>query len=180
MGPLLTVLDANVLIPAAPRDTLLRAAERGLFRPVWSDLILAEVQRNLVSAAGLDNAQANRLIGVLRTAFPDALTAIDEQDLHKLVNAPEDRHVLATAIAAGAVIIVTENLSDFPEAALAPYAIQSHSIDRFLYRLFELDPKGMAMVINEQAEVLKNPPITVEQLLDHLAGWAPTFVSAIR
>lgn len=55
MDPLIAVLDANVLIPAAPRDTLLRAAELGLFQPVWSDQILDEVQRNLVSAAHLDD-----------------------------------------------------------------------------------------------------------------------------
>ncbi len=38
------VLDANVLINAGPRDTLLRAAERELYRPYWSEAILDEVQ----------------------------------------------------------------------------------------------------------------------------------------
>ena len=41
------VLDANVLLKAGPRDTLLRAAEVGLYRPYWSETILDEVQRNL-------------------------------------------------------------------------------------------------------------------------------------
>jgi hypothetical protein len=41
------VLDANVLLMAGPRDTLLRAAEDGLFRPYWSAEILDESERNL-------------------------------------------------------------------------------------------------------------------------------------
>ena len=41
------VLDANVLLQAPLRDTLLRAAERRLFVPLWSPAILDEVRRNL-------------------------------------------------------------------------------------------------------------------------------------
>lgn len=180
MEPLVAVLDANVLIPAAPRDTLLRAAELGLFRPCWSDQILDEVQRNLVSAARVNGVHARQLIEVLRTAFPDALIAGHEHRVEDLVNAPEDRHVLATAISAGAVVIVTENLADFSAPALAPYDIVALSIDDFLCRLFELDPDGMVMVIHGQAAELTNPPITVEQLMTHLAGWAPIFVRRLR
>jgi hypothetical protein len=38
------VLDACVLVPIALADTLLRVAEKGLYRPLWSDRILAEAQ----------------------------------------------------------------------------------------------------------------------------------------
>jgi hypothetical protein len=38
------VLDANVLVPVALADTLLGAAEAGLYRPLWSGRILAEVR----------------------------------------------------------------------------------------------------------------------------------------
>jgi hypothetical protein len=44
---LVALLDANVLWSAAVRDALLLAAERGLFRPVWSRQILEEMARNL-------------------------------------------------------------------------------------------------------------------------------------
>jgi hypothetical protein len=33
-----------VLVPIALADTLLRVAEKGLYRPLWSDRILAEAQ----------------------------------------------------------------------------------------------------------------------------------------
>lgn len=36
------VLDACVLVPIALADTLLRIAERELYRPLWSDRIIAE------------------------------------------------------------------------------------------------------------------------------------------
>ena len=38
------VLDACVLVPVALADTLLRVAEKGLYRPLWSDRILGEAQ----------------------------------------------------------------------------------------------------------------------------------------
>ena len=38
------VLDACVLAPIALADTLLRIAEKGLYRPLWSERILGEAQ----------------------------------------------------------------------------------------------------------------------------------------
>jgi hypothetical protein len=38
------VLDACVLVPNSLCDTLLRLAERGFYRPLWSQQILDEVQ----------------------------------------------------------------------------------------------------------------------------------------
>jgi hypothetical protein len=38
------VLDACVLVPIALADTLLRVADKGLYRPLWSMRILAEAQ----------------------------------------------------------------------------------------------------------------------------------------
>ena len=45
---LAVVIDANVLVQAPVRDTLLRSAEgRELYRPLWSAEIMAEVDRVL-------------------------------------------------------------------------------------------------------------------------------------
>ncbi len=43
---------------------------------------------------------------------------------------PDDRHVLAAAIVGRADVIVTRNLRDFPDAALAPYAIEAQHTGR--------------------------------------------------
>lgn len=41
-------LDTCVLYPAYLCDTLLRLAESDAYRPLWSDDVLNELQRNLV------------------------------------------------------------------------------------------------------------------------------------
>lgn len=72
------VLDANVLIPAVLRDTLLRAAAAGLYRVHWSAETIDEVHRNLVRRRMTDEVGARRLVDTLRTVFPDAEVEADE------------------------------------------------------------------------------------------------------
>ena len=60
------VLDASVLFPAAVRDTLLRAAAAGLYQLAWSDVILEEVRRNLVTSARATQEQAQRLVDTMQ------------------------------------------------------------------------------------------------------------------
>jgi len=42
---------------------------------------------------------------------------------------PDDRHVLAAAIAGGADVLVTKNLKDFPADRLAPFGIEAQHPD---------------------------------------------------
>ena len=53
MSSFMVVLDACVLVPAPLRDTLLRAASVGLYRMQWTDDILEEARRNLISEIGV-------------------------------------------------------------------------------------------------------------------------------
>src|SRR5688572_30420644 len=98
------VLDANVLYPFSLRDLWLRLAEQECFVHVWSGRILDEMNRNLVEDEKMDQERADRLTRVMRKAFPEA-----EQDLDAIAaiepmmgNDQDDRHVLATAVVAGA------------------------------------------------------------------------------
>src|SRR5687768_8830195 len=87
------VLDTSVLLPMPLCDTLLRVAEQGLYRPVWSDDILDELVRNLTEWAGA--TAADKRVAAMRTVFPDAC-ATDYQHLSEMMtNHPKDRHVLA-------------------------------------------------------------------------------------
>src|SRR5438445_2205186 len=94
-APFRVVLDANVLFPLTLRDTLLRAAEAGVFQLYWSDAILAEVRRNLVRTDMASDEQAARLVSVMSAAFPEALITGHESLIDSMPNDPKDRHVVA-------------------------------------------------------------------------------------
>ena len=66
------VLDADVLHPAVASDLLLRLVERGLFRAVWSPIILDELRRSFVER-GIDPERVERRIGAMIGAFEEAM-----------------------------------------------------------------------------------------------------------
>jgi hypothetical protein len=78
---------------------------------------------------------------------------------------PDDRHVLAAAIRAGAEVIVTFNLTDFPTESLAPFDIRAQHPDDFLVGLLDLAPGAVCDAVKRQRESLRNPPKTAEELL---------------
>lgn len=169
------VLDACVLVPAALRDILLRAADAGLYQIGWSDEILEEVRRNLVSQLGRSEEQAGRLVDIMRQAFPDAMVSNYAALIETMTNDPKDRHVAAAAVASGAAVIVTSNLRDFPASALADYGMQAQSPDEFLLGLSALSMDQMAQLIREQSADLQRPPKTVADVLGMIARQAPAF-----
>ena len=96
-------------------DTLLRlAAGPGLFRPKWSDQIMAEVSRTLQQNFNLSPQKAAYRESQIRQHFPEALIDGYEDLIPQMTNHPKDRHVLAAAVGAGVKLIVTYNLKDFP------------------------------------------------------------------
>jgi hypothetical protein len=87
------------------------------------------------------------------------------------------RRTGTSALKAGAQVIVTANLRDFAEL---PDGIEAQSPDHFLCNLFDLDPEGLVELLREQADDLKNPPMTFDELLDRVARSAPDLVAAVR
>ena len=177
------VLDANVLVPNALRDTLLRAAEAGLYEPYWSATTLEEVERALrtriLHAQPARDERVGRLLRALREAFPAATVPEDAALLARLTNDPKDRHVLAVAVQRGARLIVTANLRDFPADALALYRIAARSPDQFLRGLLRRHPARLLDVLAEQGAALRQPR-TLDAILATLAQHAPAFADAAR
>ena len=67
------ILDANVLVQAPIRDTLLRLAEGPtLYRAHWSAEIIAEVKRTLEHKFQITPARTAHLEAKLREHFPEA------------------------------------------------------------------------------------------------------------
>ncbi len=81
---------------------------------------------------------------------------------------PHDRHVLAAAIHAQASIIVTQNLKDFPQSALAPHRIEPQHPDTFIRHLLQQDPGAVVAAAHQQRANLQNPPRTVAEYLNTL------------
>jgi predicted nucleic acid-binding protein len=111
-APFRVVLDACVVYPMHLRDVLLQAAAEGLYQVYWSQEILDEATRNLVSNLQIADSQAARLITAMSGAFPESLVTDYEHLVVAMRNDPKDRHVAAAAVKAGAQIIVTENIRD--------------------------------------------------------------------
>lgn len=176
------VLDANVLLPAPLRDTLLRLAEAELYVPRWSERILDEVAKNLVESGRTDAERAARVTETIEAAFPEAMvsTSIVSAIEPAMTNDPKDRHVLAAAVGVGAEVVVTKNLKDFPPDTCEPLGIQVVSPDDFLVDLRQVDPAAALRALSDQAAALTKPALTLHEVLDHVARDAPEFAGLIR
>ncbi len=80
----------------------------------------------------------------------------------------DDRHVLAAAIRAGADVIVTFNLADFPPEALAHYDIEALNPDELIDRLLDLDSEAVCAAVKLDRQSLKKPPKSVDEYLADL------------
>ena len=135
--PVTAVYDANILYPAPLRDLFIRLAQAGLVRARWTETIHDEWIRNVLK----DNPQlsAERLARtrtLMNEAVRDCLVTGYEDLIESLsLPDPDDRHVLAAAIRAGAEVIVTYNLKDFPAETLARFDIEAQHPDDFLVSL---------------------------------------------
>jgi predicted nucleic acid-binding protein len=166
--PFVALLDANVLYPAQLRDLLLSQAMTGVFQARWSHDILDEtfeaIRRNKpeISAERLLRTRAlmcHAIEDCLVEDYSHLISALDLPD-------PNDHHVLAAAIVGKARVIVTYNVRDFPESALAPYGIEVKSPDRFLLETMEMDPGRFVAAVARLHARLRNPPKTLAELVD--------------
>jgi predicted nucleic acid-binding protein len=176
------VLDACVLYPASLRDTLLRLAEVEMYDVKWSQRILDEAVDNLVDDSRMDRDQAMYLMQCMNEAFEDALVpgdAIDQVE-PSMTNHPKDRHVLAAAVVSGAEHVITSNLKDFDAEATQPHDVDAVHPDAFLLAMLDLDPELVIRVLGRQAADCRNPPKTLDDILDALAVSVPDFVARVH
>jgi predicted nucleic acid-binding protein len=178
-APFRVVLDACVLYPMHLRDVLLQAAAESLYQVFWSQQILDEATRNLVANLAVTEAQAARLLVAVSSAFPEAAVRDHEHLVPAMRNDPEDRHVAAAAVKAGAQLIVTANSRDFFDL---PEGIDVQAPDEFLCNLFDLDPDRMMLALEKICGRRKRPPKDIPQLVDatRCAGFAALLRSHLR
>ena len=168
---LVVVLDTCVLFPPSLRDLLLTLAALGACSVRWSEEILAELHRAVTERyPDIDPKQFdNATIGAMRSAFPDAVVTGWEEVVDQMDNDPADRHVAAAAVTAGADTVVTLNVADFAGRVLSDRHIRVTTPGQLVGAILDDLPERVVDAVREMAARKRNPPMTVDDVLDALA-----------
>jgi len=172
-------LDTSVLWPSLQRDFLLSLGIEGMYRPVWSSAILEELEHHeavKLVARGEQKAEAARracrLVAKMRSAFSDAeVQGWEGLEGRYGLPDPDDEHVVAAAVVAGAGAIVTHNVRDFP-ADRIPSEVQVVRPNDFACNTVSVDPTRALTAVEAVARRSgrHGPRLTVDDVLDHLAS----------
>jgi predicted nucleic acid-binding protein len=181
--PFVVLYDASVLYPSTLRDLLIRVTQSGLVQARWTEEILDEMFAALKRGRpDLDPVKLDRTRTLMGTAVRDwRVTGYEPLiDSVKLPD-PDDRHVLAAAIRAGAQVIVTSNLRDFPAVDVRPWGIEVKSPDDFVRDQISLSRSVVYAAVQQIADSWKNPPGSVDDVLDRLErNGLPVSVAELR
>jgi predicted nucleic acid-binding protein len=174
------LLDACVLVPYPLVDVLLRLADEGIYRPLWSEDILTETRRTLIDVLDMAPEKADKRLNAMRDSFIDAEVTGYEELIPSMRNHEKDRHVLAAAVRERAEVIVTTNLKDFPTEAVEPYHIEVRHPDEFLLDQIDLYEDATRSALQGIVNAYANPPFTPHQILDALDNQVPKFATEAR
>lgn len=148
----------------------MQLAMSDLFRAHWTADIHAEWMRNVVvDRPDLTLEQLGRTRDLMDTSVRDRLIDGYESLIPSLELPDEnDRHVLAAAIVAGADVIVTYNLKDFPSDKLQAYATEAQHPGEFVAHLIDLAPSRVCAAVATIRARLRNPPRTATVYIDKI------------
>ena len=168
MNRLLAVLDACVLYPAPLRSLLMYLAVAEVYQPRWTDEIHEEWIRNVLrDSPDLTRPALDRVRSLMEAhVIAGRVTGHEGLIPTLVIPDPDDRHVLATAIRAGAGTIITLNMKDFPAAALGPHGVVASTPDDFVSGLLASTPERVLGAVRTQRLSLKKPALTPEQFLE--------------
>lgn len=161
------VLDTDVLVGALVRNIILTFAEAGFFRARWSSTtICQEFEPAVIRAANLSPEKAAFQRARIEEAFPEGEIAEDPVLVDGLILPdPDDRHIFAVAIQAKAALIVTNNLKDFPAAALIAHQIEPISADSFIADCIDLAGPEAIAELRDLRERFRRPEMDAEAFL---------------
>ena len=164
-------LDACALVPIAQADTLLRLAQVGIYRPLWSEKVLQETVKaiEIIHPDIARSGAAEKQVNLMKDYFLDACVE-DWKHLVDNVHVPDinDRHIVAAAFKGRADVIVTANIRDFPENELNKFGLSAQTPDEFLLNQLDLAPQTVMEVLRNQALAAKNPKLELSDLLNAL------------
>lgn len=172
MEPVIAVYDACVLYSAFLRDLLVRIAIHGRLvnavRAKWTGRIHREwiraIRRQRPDVPLSNLMRTRRLMDQhVRGA---RVRQYERWERRLTLPDPNDRHVLAAALACVADVIVTFNTDDFPISILSPFGVEAVTPDMFLIQL--LSTGVVVSAVAEHRASLRNPAMSVAEYLDSL------------
>ncbi|MFN8896257.1 MAG: PIN domain-containing protein, partial [Betaproteobacteria bacterium] len=138
----------------------------GLYHARWTARIHEEWVRNLTRNRPELEAQLGALVELMNRSVPDCLVENFEGLIAGLVLPdPDDRHVLAAAIAGHADAIVTFNLKDCPADALDPHLIEAIHPEDLVLNQLELRPFEALAAVKKMRVRLTRPPQSAAELI---------------
>jgi hypothetical protein len=151
---------------------LVQLAVTDIFRARWTNQIHDEwIGRLLENRPDLRRGDLENTRVLMNRNVRDCLVTGYEGLIPGLSLPDEnDRHVLAAAIQCRADLIVTKNLKDFPESALAPYDVEAIHPDEFIANELDLYESAVCESVKIVRARLKNPPKSVDDYLRTLEG----------
>lgn len=132
--------------------------------PRWTDAIHDEWIESLCADGRAARERLLRTRDIMKRVLPEADVGGYEHRIAELtLPDPDDRHVLAAAIEAGADVILGFNLRDFPPEALAPHGILAEDADAFLCTPHATDPDAIVAVVDAARLNLSRTAPSAEQ-----------------
>jgi predicted nucleic acid-binding protein len=162
--PRRVVLDTDVLYSRVYHETYGRLGAEGLVVVVWSEAILAELER-VLRDHGRSGGYAAAVCGFVRTGFPDSRVETTVAVGRELVDDPADAHVAAAALAASAEAIITRNRRDYRREELERRGVAILDPVDHLTAIAETYPVETRAALTRQAAA-SQPPRTPAGLLD--------------
>jgi hypothetical protein len=173
------LLDADILYPIRICDFILTAAALDrLQRPVVSDVILNEAQRNItIDRPALTDAVERRFTAVRQSTDGHGL-AIPKRFVDDEIVNEKDRHVVAAARFHDVDVIVSNDRRLRREtgawAAQRRYRVQAWSADELVGRLLAEDRRAVVETIESMAARMKDPPRSTDEVLGVLIDSLPS------
>ena len=163
-------IDANVFFGARGRSLVLYLAGTKIFRARWSERVHDEWINAVHSKYGIDRAALEEDRSDMNDAVPDCLvTGFEALEQTLVLPDPNDRHVLAAAIVAGADVIVTFNTADFPADTLKPHHLETVHPDEFFLDAFDISPADFTEAVRRDfTRSFRNPTIPFEDYVERL------------
>jgi PIN domain len=172
-GPVAT-LDACILFQGRLTNVLLHLAEAKAFEPIWSDDIHAEWMTNLHASMGIPRDRIAYRRREMERAFPVANVPATPaliasiQGLSRTAAQRKDSHVVATAVAARATVIITHNIRDFAPQVLSYYGLSKVRPDPFCVDLLASHQDQVLAGLRAHRASLKRTPMSPARYIDHL------------